>query len=291
MKIIYIAGDGRSGSTLLDSVLSNIDNSISVGECHRFWNRFYEKETFCGCSEKIEECSLWAKVDKRLKEEFPNYDPIIFQEQVKRIQFYKNFKNIPQIIENEEWKSFCEIVKYFYKSVSLISEKKVIIDSSKSIGWAYLLQNLNFCDLRIIHLERNLSSVANSWKKTIILPEYYDKKVFMPKKSNFLILKSWLKIKFLARKLKMLSPYFYMRYEELCRNPNYSLNRLQKFVEENLDLGNLQMQLNHAIGGNPMRSKNHGSIEIKSKKESVEKLNNIENLGFSVINILAKKLL
>ena len=40
MKIIYIAGDGRSGSTLLDSVLNNAEDSLSIGEFSRFWTRY-----------------------------------------------------------------------------------------------------------------------------------------------------------------------------------------------------------------------------------------------------------
>ncbi|MEO6818442.1 MAG: hypothetical protein ABI204_01850 [Ginsengibacter sp.] len=49
INIIYLAGDGRSSSTFLDYVLSNIDNSIPVDECHRFWVEMNERETLCGC--------------------------------------------------------------------------------------------------------------------------------------------------------------------------------------------------------------------------------------------------
>lgn len=290
MKLIYIAGDGRSGSTLLDAILSNIDNSISVGECHRFWIRFYEKETLCGCSQKIEECELWKEVNKRLKEEFSEYNPSEFKRQVEEIQYFKNFKKIPEIINSEEWKPFCQIVISFYKLISEITEKRVIIDSSKSISWAYLLQNLNFCDLRIIHLERNLTAVANSWKKTVLLPEYYDKEVFMPKKSNYLILKSWLKIKVLGKKLNTGGNYIFLSYEELCKNQELWLTRLEDFIGEKFDFTNLKIVFNHAIGGNPMRSNSPKKVKIKLNKENSDKLNNIEKILFSTVNFFAKKI-
>lgn len=291
IKLIYIAGDGRSGSTLLDSVLSNINDSISVGECHRFWIRFYERETLCGCSQKIEECELWKEVNKRLKEEFSDYNPSEFKRQVKEIQYFKNFKKIPEIINSEEWKPFCQIVISFYKLIAEITEKRVIIDSSKSISWAYLLQNLNFCDLRIIHLERNLPAVANSWKKTVLLPEYYDKEVFMPKKSNYLILKSWLKIKSFGKRLKDNGYYIFISYEELCENQGLWLKRLQNFVDENFDGANLKIEFNHAIGGNPMRSDRSKTFKIQSKKEILNNLNFIEKFYFSLINYASKKIL
>jgi hypothetical protein len=52
-KLIYIAGDGRSGSTLLDSVFNNLDHSISIGEFSRFWTRYLEGDSKFGCGENI----------------------------------------------------------------------------------------------------------------------------------------------------------------------------------------------------------------------------------------------
>ena len=113
-----------------------------------------------------------------------------------------NFKKIPRLLQTKEWQYFAEIVIYFYNQIAKTSQSNIIIDSSKSIGWCYFLQNTGAFDLRIIHLERNLASVSNSWKKKMILPEYYDKDVFMPQKTNKVILKSWIKIKVLALALK-----------------------------------------------------------------------------------------
>ena len=113
-----------------------------------------------------------------------------------------NFKKIPRLLQTKEWQDFAEIVIYFYNQIAETSQRNIIIDSSKSIGWCYFLQNTGAFDLRIIHLERNLASVSNSWKKKMILPEYYDKDVFMPQKTNKVILKSWIKIKVLALALK-----------------------------------------------------------------------------------------
>ncbi|NND64119.1 MAG: hypothetical protein HKN48_13085, partial [Flavobacteriaceae bacterium] len=137
VKVIYIAGDGRSGSTLLDSVLSNIKDSISVGECCRFWVRFNEAESLCGCAEMISDCTLWSEINRRLKSEFPSYDALEFQQKVKEIQFYKNFQNLPKLLDTEEWREFREVVSFFYRSISEVTGKQTIIDSSKSIPWAY----------------------------------------------------------------------------------------------------------------------------------------------------------
>jgi len=287
VKIIYIAGDGRSGSTLLDSILSNIDGSLSVGECHRFWNRFYEGETLCSCGNKITDCELWNKVDKQLKARFVDYNPNEFKARVIEIQKYKNFDKIPHIVSSEAWKPFCEQVIAYYKIIAVYNKRGAIIDSSKSISWCYFLEQLNFSELYIIHLERNLSSVANSWKKHILLPEYDQKEVLMPIKSIALSTKIWLKVKLMARRLKKAEHYLFISYEGLCKNPEHSLRKIKAFVDEDFDNKNLKMQPTHAIGGNPMRAHSNHNISIVSHKDINKNLNKFEHISLKFVNQLA----
>lgn len=287
IKIIYIAGDGRSGSTLLDAVLSNIEGSISIGECHRFWVRYPENESHCGCSEMMQDCTLWSKVERRLQEKFPTYDALEFEKKVRQIQFYKNFKKIPSLLQTEEWRQFAEVVKTFYKTISEVSGSQCIIDSSKSIPWAYVLQQLDDFDVRVIHLERNLTEVANSWKKTVRLPEYTEREVFMPKKGNVLIAKTWLKIKRMGRTLKKQPHYSFVNYRELCKEPNKELQKIMELVDENIPLDELHALPSHAIGGNPMRSSLE-KLEIKNIVSANKELSTFDRLFFNAMSGLAK---
>lgn len=287
IKIIYIAGDGRSGSTLLDSVLSNIEGSISVGECHRYWVRYVENESHCSCSEMIQQCTLWSKVEQRLQEKFPDYIASEFEKKVRRIQFYKNFDKIPEMIQKGDWFHFAEVVKEFYMAIADITGSNCIIDSSKSMPWGYLLQQLDVFDVRIIHLERNLVEVANSWKKTIRLPEYTEREVFMPKKGNILIAKSWLKIKLMQRLLKRHGKYTFVAYRDLCKYPDKELRRLATFLEVDIPIEQLKVLPNHAIGGNPMRS-TLDTLEIKNVVAKNKHLTIFDRLFFNVIRVMAK---
>ena len=38
-KILYVAGWGRSGTTLLDNVLGQVEGFVSTGELHNIWQR------------------------------------------------------------------------------------------------------------------------------------------------------------------------------------------------------------------------------------------------------------
>lgn len=286
IKIIYIAGDGRSGTTLLESILSNNESCIAVGECNRFWTRFVENTSCCGCGSPIRNCELWNAVHQRLSDEFSDYDPLTFQNEIINFQHFKRFIELPELLNLERWKKFSQIISAFYEAIAHFSKTNTIIDSSKSIPWARLLQLNDKFDVRVIHMERQLSQVAISWKKRIRLPEYPNSEVYMPIKSNSLILKRWLKVKLMARVLPKGGPYLFLQYERLCEQPEQKLIQIIKFAEIELDIENLSYQFNHAIGGNPMRYREQGAIEIRPSLSTNHNLSFLERLVFSLVNKL-----
>jgi hypothetical protein len=193
------------------------------------------------------------------------------------------------IVKNPEWNEFCEIVKYFYNSISEIEKKDVIIDSTKYANWGYLLQNLNFCEVNFIHLERNLQAVANSWKKKMLLPEYYDQEMYMPVKNNYVILKSWLKVKHLCSKLKTSGSYLYVNYELFSENPNKYVAEIENLIKIDFPMENLVTPNSHSIGGNPVRANTgKNTITIINKKDTLNNLNGFEKNIFKFINKVAK---
>ncbi len=288
IKIIFIAGDGRSGSTLLEGILANADDSVSIGECHRFWTRYVENKSHCGCGEPIRECELWGAVHSELSAKFPDYDPKQFMYEVREFQRYKNFKQMPQLLKEERWARFSEIVAAFYETIAAHSEKNTIIDSSKSIPWARLLQSFTQFDVRVIHLERNLAGVANSWKKKVRLPEYRDEKVFMPTKSNTLIIKTWLKVKLLSRKLPSVGKYHFVRYEQILTKQKETLDKVIEFSDLKLASDQFTWKPNHAVGGNPVRHREDHKITIDSAPAQIKELTILERIGFSLVDKLAR---
>lgn len=287
MKIIYVLGDGRSGSTLLDSVLSNTEDSISVGECYRFWKRYYSFDTKCGCGNKIEECFLWRQIHLSLSK-IEGYNPNQFWNQVQFLLKYKNVLKINELLKKQEFKLFKIVVENFYQSIFEITNKSVIIDSSKNFGWLYILLEINNFDIEIIHIERNLQSVANSWKKKVMLPEYYDKEILMPIKSNFTILKSWYKVKYLSSKLKSRKEYSFIKYEEFIKNPNELISEINSKFNFNIQIDYLKIQENHSIGGNPMRNNKNKKLIIKNVNEQIMNLNLFEIIVFKFFNKMSK---
>jgi virulence-associated protein VapD len=289
MKLIYIASDGRSGSTLLESILNNDESTTSVGECYRFWKRFYEQDTLCSCSEKIGECLLWSEIHNILESNITNYNPIDIWDKIQHLLLYKNYSEIDKILKNKEWKNFRQTIILFYKSISRLTNKNTIIDSSKNISWLQTIKILNFSDIRIIHIERDLQYVSNSWKKDIYLPEYYNNKVSMPKKSTFESTKSWIKVKYLIKDIEKDNKYLFIKYEKFIYNYKEHLLSIDKFTGLNTPQ-NLKFHNSHSFAGNPMRSSTKDLV-ISNKKDSLSNLNMIEGILLPLINYFIKIIL
>ena len=143
-KIIYIAGLGHSGSTILDMALGCHPEIIGLGEIYAVFNKenpdaLFQKST-CSCGKKGVDCDFWKELYEPAKSE-------------------KTTEEKYQIL-----------IKYFYEKYG---EEKILLDSSKN-SYPYLqFLNKNY-DLKVIYLTRDYRSWIYSrfarTKKPMIFP-------------------------------------------------------------------------------------------------------------------------
>src|ERR1017187_271195 len=60
--VLYIAGTGRSGSTLLASVLGEVEGVFAAGEVRYLWQRGLVEGRLCGCGVPVRECPSWGAI-------------------------------------------------------------------------------------------------------------------------------------------------------------------------------------------------------------------------------------
>jgi hypothetical protein len=65
LKVLYIAGVGRSGSTLLERVLGAMPGAVNGGELNAIFSRVAAQNQRCGCGEPFSECPFWTAVGER----------------------------------------------------------------------------------------------------------------------------------------------------------------------------------------------------------------------------------
>ena len=68
VRVVYIMGYGRSGSTVLDTVLGNVDGVESVGELANVARSGWRGEEPCACGRLARDCSFWSSVRRRWEE-------------------------------------------------------------------------------------------------------------------------------------------------------------------------------------------------------------------------------
>ncbi len=127
-KIIYIAGLGHSGSTILDMALGCHPEIVGLGEIYAVFNKkktseLFEKST-CSCGKKGIDCYFWKDLQKISASELKT---------------------------EEKYKKLIEIFTEKY------GENMILLDSSKN-SYSYLRFLNKEYDLRVIYLTRDYRS-------------------------------------------------------------------------------------------------------------------------------------
>lgn len=65
VRVIYIAGYGRSGSTLLDIALGNAGGVVGLGELTALSRHVWPRDEYCACGERVRACTFWSRVVER----------------------------------------------------------------------------------------------------------------------------------------------------------------------------------------------------------------------------------
>src|SRR6266487_3281346 len=144
-EIIYIMSDNRSGSTLLENILSKSDECFSVGELamlkgHLSKNGPGEKWDWnCSCGNPLNECVFWSPIIKKTYHVNPEnfFTGIDWNFKSKKLALNALFpflfkKRFLRLINSDNNKKVINTLNDLYKFVHEQSGKKFIIDSSKN---------------------------------------------------------------------------------------------------------------------------------------------------------------
>ena len=73
--LVFIAGDARSGGTLLAQILASLSDSVVfAGELRHIWHENFEQNEPCGCGERFRNCEFWRAVIEKAFGSFERVD-------------------------------------------------------------------------------------------------------------------------------------------------------------------------------------------------------------------------
>lgn len=259
LTVIYIISDRRSGSTLLENMLSKCDEIISVGELAMlrghifkdgpgiFWN------WTCSCGKPVLECEFWSKVLENIYDEnFQTKTKWPFKSsKITLASFTKNCNALWKFINTPVNHKTIDTLDKIYTAVSKVSSKKFIVDSSKDPMQALAISQCKSIDAKYIWLTRDARAIAFSKVKRAKVNKSSDKGVFRTLATTFFFKK------LCATALSCLNKHgrLTINYEALAANPQAELDKVcNKFGLKNFTAPEYMELVNdHTIGGTPGR--------------------------------------
>lgn len=283
VKLLFIGGYGRSGSTLLEQILGQIDGFFPVGEIRYIWDRSFAQNQLCSCGAKFSRCDFWRAVVDRA---FGGWNNLDFNEiralkdRVDRKRFIPMMA-MPMLrtsVFEKALAAYSQVLLRLYTAISKVSGCRVIIDSSKNPSHGFLLNTLKNIDLYVIHLVRDSRAVAYSWLRKKIRPEIHWKKQTMPIHSIMKSSVEWLALNMLTQSMMYFnSNYIVKRYEDFVAELNLSLKEISEYLNENEP--DLSIKSNciynivkaHTVSGNPIRFMGN-EIKVRPDREWQRKM-------------------
>lgn len=263
VRVLYIVGWGRSGSTLLDMALGSLDGFVSTGELHYLWERGVVRGDHCGCGRVLRGCPFWRQVLDRVgsragwAEEFGAEARRVVELQ-KEADRIRRTTAIPSS-GSSAVRELQRISESLVAAVADVSGADVVIDSSKRPSTAALYLRIPGVELHVVHLVRDPRAVAHSWQRRKMrydVPQPYEMLPHSPLASSA----HWVSWNLLAEWLgPRAHSYQRVRYEDFVAHPAAVLRGIADGVGQDVDVGRvvsdqgLLLGTTHTVSGNPNR--------------------------------------
>jgi hypothetical protein len=173
IPVLFIGGWGRSGSTLLGSILGQLPGFTYVGELSNVWTRGVVENSPCGCGARFRECEMWRAV---FDQAFGGIDEALARRMMAARQTWPNNKALLlrglvgrsfQVATGPEPTEYAARLRSLYAAISKYTNGAVIVDSSKTPSYAYALGSQPNIALSLVHLVRDPRATTYSWLRRI----------------------------------------------------------------------------------------------------------------------------
>jgi len=261
VKVLYIAGWLRSGTTVAGNVLGSTPGALHIGELNYLWMKEHPAGFECGCGRLIFECPVWKPVLDELEMTTEKRYEI---RQLRR----DSWRNDDVPSRYREWKrgrvdlAYPRALGEFYRAVVDRTDASVVVDCTKNPSDALAASLAPGVDLHLLHVVRDPRAAAYSGmqeKSHGSDASGHAMKQFSASRNTF----HWdVRNLLIERRVKPTlgaDRYRRVRYEDLMANPREAFGEIVDWV--GLDHGSmpftadatLRMVRSHTVMGNPNR--------------------------------------
>ncbi len=292
VRVVYVVGSGRCGTTLMDAILGNHPRLYGAGELGILSvdNAFHR--LYCPCGKPTDECLFWQAV---VREWFARTGLRDLAEHARVRQPFEGprLHGLSRLMREKLHRSqaFVEYSRQtteLYRAIRHVSGREIIVDSSAVPMRALALSMMPQIDLRLIHLIRDGRGVAWSLKKRVredpkagIGASEEPRPVWRSALTwlGYNLVSSWV-----CRQVPQGRAHF-CRYEDLSVNSEAVLNRIGEFLEcdfeeiiQRIKSGGA-LKVGCTYGGNRMRMS--GEVRLRLDTDWTKNLSLAEQRTFS----------
>jgi hypothetical protein len=276
VKVLYIAGGWRSGSTLISHILAQIPGFFAAGEPMYMWEDNFLWNRLCGCMTPARECEVWRGV---MDEAYGGID-LAHAEEMRRLrQSFTRTRHLPlllapgkEMLLGSAYRRYASNLEKVYQAMQTSTGCDLIVDSSKFPAYGYILSTIPTIDLYVVHLVRDPRAVAHSWLRKKWNPDLGKHiPVYSPAYSSL----AWDYMNLSIEAVLGHSPdrYLMLRYEDFSNGPREAVKRMLKLARaETTELpfvaeDRVTLATSHMVAGNPGVYKRTGTVRIEPDEE------------------------
>lgn len=299
-KLLYIAGSGRSGSTIVAEALAGLDGWLTVGEVRMGLQRGFSTNARCGCGDRFRDCRFWTAVVDRAYGGFASPD-------FERMQVLTQTlaQNRHTLLLMSPWRpanlrrrvdELATLLAALYSAITVASAASVIIDTSKTPAFFYALSRAASFELYVVHVVRDSRAVVFSNSRKVVDPAVPERTAYMPRQGLLKTVAAWnAKNLWIGEVIGRKSRVITVRYEDFAQNPEQELRRIAATVEPDkpfaspVRAGELPVGVHHTAGGNPVRFQ-RGTVKIRLDDEWKTRMKSTQRCFATVLTwpVLAK---
>lgn len=263
MKALYIVGDSRSGSTLLQHLLSLQEGVVALGEVRRLEPMVRAGE-LCACGEPLEHCPFWTGIASRLDHTLQEVSTVSGRRPWRRRldqgadwTALATGLELPRRAVSREQKIAVEGSLAIYRAAAELTGGRIVVDSSKVPSQFLHLHAANRQLVRPVFLVRDGRAIAHSK-----LQRRKDHTAARVARQFLNVSKSMLALR------RVVPGSTFVRYEDLCRDPAAVLKEILHpygVPVRTTDLSEMPPE-RHDLGGSPrFKGTGSGIIELDER--------------------------
>lgn len=269
MRVIYIAGYGHSGSTLLNILLGQLPEVMGAGELFRLAGAAWPRQEFCSCGRSLPDCEVWRTIVDRWSEHAGDGAVARYHGLQRACERW-----LLPARRSALWQDYVGHTLGLLTAIQEVTGRTLIVDSSKVPGRARALARIPGIDLRLVHLVRDGRAVVWSMRRRLERDPRAGVQALKRERSVLRTALMWTGTNLIVEHASQAlggGRAIRITYEELMGDPGATLGRLGPLLEA--DLAPIAARLaageplaaGHVMAGNRLRM--HGTLQLRPDHE------------------------